>query len=230
MQSIGHYGLYLLDFDGLLVDTEPYHYRAYRDLIEARGLAFDCSFAQYSQLAHGKSSSRGVRQWLEKLLPELADDRCWSPFYREKSERLAQIYGEEGVSLLPGVNSFLEWLQREHKLHCVVTHSALSLVAPLRESHPLLQKIPHWITREDYAEPKPSGDSYKLAMSRYLPQGARAIGFEDSIRGLQALCHAPVHAAVLVASEGSAAAEQLEPLTSTTKIAVQRVDRLDQLL
>jgi HAD superfamily hydrolase (TIGR01509 family) len=52
---------------------------------------------------------------------------------------------------------------------------------------PLLQKIPHWITREDYQEAKPSPQGYLKAIEKFAHPQDQIIGFEDSPRGLQAL-------------------------------------------
>ena len=61
----------------------------------------------------------------------------------------------------------------------------------------MLHSIPHWITREDYKNPKPSPDGYLEAIKRLAKPGDAIIGFEDSRRGLTALIQAGVHAVLV---------------------------------
>lgn len=178
--------LYMFDFDGVLVDTEKAHYEAYRRMCEGKGVALSWDFPAYCLHAH--YSNEGIRIGLQKDHPELFEQEPdWNILYAEKSRAILDVYEEGAIQLMPGVEKLLQELDEQKIMRCVVTHSSEQLVSMLRNQHPQLNTIPHWITREDYSKPKPDPECYQTAMHRLLPLGGKAIGFEDSIRGVRAL-------------------------------------------
>jgi HAD superfamily hydrolase (TIGR01509 family) len=98
---------------------------------------------------------------------------------------------------MPGVEPFLLALLEQNLTRVVVTHSAKALVEALADKNPLLHTIPHWITREDYAMPKPAPDGYLRAIRDFSKPGDRIIGFEDSSRGLRSLMQTPATAILI---------------------------------
>lgn len=176
----------MFDFDGLLVDTEKGHYEAYRRMCEGRGIRLEWDFPKYCTIAH--YSSDGIQKQMYADYPELyAIEPDWKVLYKEKAKAIADLFHEGAIKLMPGTEEFLIELQDQNIQRCVVTHSDLVLVDVLRKQHPVLNTIPHWITRRDYTHAKPHPESYLVAMERFLPADGKAIGFEDSIRGLTAL-------------------------------------------
>lgn len=186
MQWLSTYRLFLFDFDGLLVDTEQLHYRAYINMCNKRGFHLSWSFEEYSKAAH--FSATALRDNIYTQFPELKkQEGDWRVLYAEKSACYLDLLGENLVPLLPGVKELLLALQAQGIKRCVVTHSAKALVDKIRAHNPILDTIPNWITREDYTHPKPSSECYNLAIEKWAAPQDRIIGFEDSPRGLQAL-------------------------------------------
>lgn len=183
---LNHYDLILLDFDGLLVDTERLHYKAYVLMCERRGLHLTWTFAEFCEIAH--RSSDGIRNALYATFPSLIEDEPdWLSLYKEKKKIYLNLLNEGELRLMEGVESFLSALKTLGKKHCVVTNSAREQIECIREHLAALQSIPLWITREDYNLPKPNPDGYIKAMSLLKSPGDRVIGFEDSPRGVEAL-------------------------------------------
>ena len=185
MINLEHYNLVLFDFDGLLVNTEEIHYRAYIAMCAGRGFELPYTFVEYCQIAH--YSAEGLEREIYRLLPQLQQQEPnWKILYREKSEAYSRLIEQGQVSLMPGAEPLLVFLQQNNIDHVVVTHSADFHVSAIKRRHPVLQGIPHWITREDYKEPKPSPECYRAAIKKF---GAvrSVIGFEDTPRGLTAL-------------------------------------------
>lgn len=75
----------------------------------------------------------------------------------------------------------------EGKKRAVATNSTQAQVAGIRKHVPALDAIPTWITRECYNRPKPAPDAYLAAYQAIASPGERAIGFEDSMRGIESL-------------------------------------------
>ena len=186
MDWVDSFSLFLFDFDGLLVRTEHLHFRAYKEALLSRALKLPWDMHEYAQRAY--FSSTGLKEGICELFPGHFDsDAEWMAFYLEKQHAFMRLVDEGQVELMPGVEKLLKKLVGLKKTLCVVTHSTLEMVEKVRHHLPLLDLIPYWITREDYASPKPASDGYNLAIERYLKEGEQSIGFEDTIKGLKAL-------------------------------------------
>lgn len=187
----------LFDFDGLLVNTEPLHYLAYMRMCQDHGLALDWDFAKFCHEAH--SQEGGFFAGLRKEIPTAFDRGLTaSVLYAAKTQWYNRLLETEPVVLMPGVEQVLIELASRGVKRAVVTNSPKSQIERVQQRLPLLTTIPLWITREDYRLAKPSPEGYLLALERLQTQGP-AIGFEDTLKGVQALQGAAV-AAVLVSS------------------------------
>lgn len=174
--------LFLFDFDGVLVDTEPLHYQAYAQVFINRGIPWPFDFEQYCTVALG--ASQGVKKALYERLPDLD----WDAIAAEKKQIYLELIKAQPLRLMPGVEDILQALQSQKRVSCVVTNSYRHQVETIKEALPLLKLIPHWITREDYKDPKPSPDGYIKAIELFAPTpDCSVIGFEDSLKGFQAL-------------------------------------------
>lgn len=226
MPWISKYQLFLFDFDGLLVNTEELHFLAYKQMMGKRGFTLNWSFERYCQSAH--YSSEKFRKEIFEQYPELMkQDPSWEELYREKQAIMEQVLMGESVHLMPGVELLLTRLQKEKRNHVVVTHSPLQLISVVRNQHPILASIPHWITRQDYTHPKPHSECYQVAIERYSQPGDKIIGFEDSPRGVMALLGTSAQAVLITKvaypeipdflQQGVKVFESLEYITLTRK-------------
>lgn len=186
MDWISNYQLFLFDLDGLLVDTEQLHWRAYAKMCSDRGYKLDWDFITYFKIA--QQDAQSLQQAIYKKLPALQkEEPNWHLLYTEKKAALRKLMQSEEIPLMPGVAKLLEALEKRHIKRCVVTHSSQDLVAQIQEKNPVLRSIPHWITKEQYAHPKPAPDGYLQAISRFATEKDAIIGFEDSTRGMESL-------------------------------------------
>lgn len=186
MDWISHFDLILFDLDGLLVDTELLHFHAYQRMCLARGFTLPWDFSQYCQQAH--CGADNLRKGIYAALPALQRQQgSWQVLYAEKRQAMGELLVEEGSHLMAGVSQLLQVLADKGITRCVVTHSPDELVRIIRQQNPLLETIPHWITRHDYTHPKPDPECYRKAIETYGAGCRRIVGFEDSPRGLQAL-------------------------------------------
>lgn len=183
MHWIERFDLFLLDLDGLLVDTEALHYEAYKTLCARYDYELPWTFYEYLHVAHG--SADGLKKTIYPHLREKVND--WDALYQEKSKIYMQLLESGKLSLMPGVEGFLEELSWGRFKRCVATHSSKAMIEIIKHSLPILKTIPVWISREDYEDPKPAPDAYLKAMELLADPGDQVIGFEDSVRGIQAL-------------------------------------------
>lgn len=186
MRWISSYQLFLFDLDGLLVNTEELHYRAYKEMLHNRGYDLPWDFLTYFSIA--QKDAEAPKRHIYAQFPELQQkEPRWDVLYQEKKRAYLHLLQTTKVPLLPGVQRLLSALEQAKVKRCVVTHSAKLLVEAIKSQNPILSTIPYWITREDYDAPKPAPDGYLKALERYCDDQEAVIGFEDSQRGLRAL-------------------------------------------
>lgn len=190
MHWINDYQLFLFDFDGLLVNTESIHFQAYINTLARRGFELNWSFDEFCMNAH--FTSDGLQKAVYSEFPKLQEQEPnWNILYAEKKRAYIELLTTRKVELMPGVKRLLSELERKKIKRCVVTNSLKEQTDLIQANQPILKTIPHWITREDYQEPKPHPECYLEAIKKHGALGDRIIGFEDSARGLKALLGTP---------------------------------------
>lgn len=225
MQWVHDFQLFLFDFDGLLVNTEHIHYQAYVNMLAKRGYRLELSFANFCELAQLNATA-----WKEALYATIPDlEPNWNLLYQEKKEAYLNLLASGKVEIMPGAIPLLQVLEKHQIRRCVVTNSFLEQVQLIRAQIPILATIPKWVTREDYEKPKPNPECYLKAIQLYGKPGDRIIGFEDSVRGLNALRQTPAfpvlicpfhHPLVNIALEGDGVHfESLEDLPNNKLLA-----------
>ncbi|MCX6990181.1 MAG: HAD family phosphatase [Chlamydiae bacterium] len=188
--------LVLLDFDGLLVNTENLHFQAYQRVCANRGFSLPWDFFTFCSIAHRSSS--GLKEKMYHDLPALyALEPSWEVLYQEKKTEYIKLLQEGAIDLMPGVERFLQFLEQNNIKRAVVTNSPKEQIDLIKEKIPSLQTIPLWITREDYKNPKPAPDGYLQALAKLLEPGDKVLGFEDTLRGYLALEAAGVEGIVV---------------------------------
>lgn len=196
MDWIRNFDLFLFDFDGLLVDSEPLHFRAFLEMLRINYCHSDLQFAHYLELAHANSIA--LRDHTYAAFPDLYQQKPdWEMVRREKNAIYQELLKTEPLTLLPGVELLLESLQKNDKKRCVVTNSPSAQVELIKSNLPILNSIPYWITREQYVHPKPSPEGYLKAIAMLAAPTDRMIGFEDSTKGLRALKQTPARALLI---------------------------------
>jgi HAD superfamily hydrolase (TIGR01509 family) len=220
MQWTESFQLFLFDFDGLLVDTESLHHEAYIQMMKGEGFSLDWSHAQFCSVAHLNATA--LREALYAQFPQLDSD--WNRLYAIKKKWYEKLIATGQVGLMPGVERLLNHLAKKDIRRCVVTNSFYSQIEAIRAHLPALQTIPHWITREQYEKAKPDPEGYLLAIQRHGKPGDRIVGFEDSIRGFQALRATPALPVLICGSS-----HPLMELAGTAFIHYESFERIEKI-
>jgi len=206
---------YLLDFDGLLVNTEPHHFAAYKAALAHFGVDLEWDYATYLNYAHRDCHKEAFyRDYpiLKERQPNFQALRA------KKKEAYVEGLKHDAIDLMPGVESFIDTLILKGKNIAVVTNSTQEEIAPIKAHHPILQRIDRWITRERYLNPKPAPDGYLEALSLF--KANRAIGLEDTVKGLKALHAAGVEPILICPDDHPQLIEALPfPYTHLSSIA-----------
>ncbi len=151
----------IFDFDGIIVDTEPIHYRSFQVILEPLGLGYswDEYVARYMGFddrdAFKEAFRSGGRELDKNALEELISLKA----------RLFQDVVGEGVTPYPGVVELIESLAG--KLPLAICSGALrSDVDPILSRLFLDKAFSVKVTAEEVAASKPDPASYALSVQR----------------------------------------------------------------
>ncbi len=169
----------LWDLDGTLIDSMPYHWIAWNDVLQPLGFHFSVeSFAP----TVGLRNEEIVRDFL-KL------DRSQAEIEQvvlAKEVRYRTILRERGLPLLPGVEQWLKTLRAAGWRHAIVTSAPrLNVDATMTATH-LDQLVDTIVCAEDVINGKPHPEPFLLAADRLSVAPAHCIVVEDASLGLEA--------------------------------------------
>jgi beta-phosphoglucomutase len=176
--------LVCFDFDGLLVDTEPLHHLAYNRILSSLGFPVNFDYPTYCKIAHAKDRLL-LKKTVEMIHPNFTME--WEELRALKTSLYRSLIKENHLAPMEGVEKLIKILQDKNISICIVTNSDRAAIVDISNHLPFLKNIPVWITREDYATPKPAPDGYLKALQMHNVTKQEAIGLEDSLKGVAAL-------------------------------------------
>lgn len=168
----------ILDFDGLIIDSETPLFDIWQGIYAAHGgtltldqwqhaLGTDGGFDEYAELARQTGVTLPREAWRATVRAELTR-RC------------------EAEPLQPGVLDRLLEARGSHIGTAVASSSASSWVEPWLERHDLRRIIDVVCTRDHVTRVKPAPDLFLLAADRLGVSPEECVVFEDSPNGLRA--------------------------------------------
>jgi HAD superfamily hydrolase (TIGR01509 family) len=170
---------FLFDFDGVLADTEPLHWRAWREVLAP--YSPDLDWDTYQRRCVGTSDVQMLQYFSEITRKHVTVDEVRSlyPQKRKIFQALAMaqtIVDESLVQLLAGLKG---------PQLAVVTSSNQVEVEPILRRAGLLDVLGTVVYGNDVTHYKPHPEPYQLAMARLGVQPREAIVFEDSMSGIR---------------------------------------------
>jgi HAD superfamily hydrolase (TIGR01509 family) len=170
------YDAILFDFDGVLADTEPVHFAAWREILRPFGI--DLDWDTYRQRGMGRPDLT-----LLESLGALADPPVGldvlAPWLPNKRKRFVEL----ALRTQPLSVASIEFIQSlpEYKL-AIVTSSDRSEIEPLLAWAGVRDRFEALVCGGEAPHPKPAPDPYLLAAD--LVHARRPLVVEDSTAGL----------------------------------------------
>ncbi|MCG6928515.1 MAG: HAD family hydrolase [Acidobacteria bacterium] len=175
----------ILDFDGLIVDTETPIYEAWKGAYESRGQSLGLDQWQHSLGTHGGFDAHAH---LESLLGEVLSREELQREVRAASDRLC-----EPQPLLPGVETLLRDAQSRGLGRAVASSSSCRWVEGWLRRHGIRELLDVVVARDDVTRVKPDPELFLLAARRLDVAPERSVVFEDSPNGMRAALAAGMH-------------------------------------
>lgn len=165
------------DFDGVLADTEPVHWRIWRDLLLPVGIVLDWDYYERECIGITEEAMLETLASLAhppKAIHELAH------LYPMKRK----IFRDVALADPPISGDTIAAVQAAstYKM-AIITSSQLSEIEPILQKIKLLPLMTACIYGDDTAKHKPSPEPYLLAVERM--QAKDPLVFEDSEAGLE---------------------------------------------
>ncbi|MGE0057576.1 MAG: HAD family hydrolase [Dehalococcoidia bacterium] len=179
----------LWDNDGVLVDTEPWYFKARQRALGELGVQLD-------EETYQKRMVRGASSWELAEQAGIAPERIVAT--RQLRDAYYQTYLAQEAIEIPGVEQVLAELARDSAVSmAIVTTSTRAHFDVIHRNTNVLRFMDFVLTREDYVSSKPNPEPYLLALSRFGASAEECLVVEDSERGLRAAIAAGIHCAVV---------------------------------
>lgn len=170
------YDAILFDFDGVLADTEPLHFEAWRDTLAPAGVKL--TWKVYVSACIGLADKEMVEMLGRKSDPPKPVSELW-PLYPQKKKIFQTLAEPRRLVDRPVLDTLI--LLSDYLLG-VVTSSARSEVEPILEKDGVLPLLDTAVYGDQVTRLKPDPEPYRIAIERLGAQ--RALVFEDSPSGL----------------------------------------------
>lgn len=180
----------IFDFDGVIVDTEPLHYRAFQRMLEPDGAGF--TWAAYVSDYIGYDDRDAFALAYRRQGRDLSATEAAARI-AGKAEVFVQLVAESGVACYPGIHRLVEDC-RSHGVPIGLCSGALrSDIDAVLERVGLAAAFDVLVTAEDVAAGKPDPEGYRrtlaslrLAFPDRPWSTGRAVAIEDTPAGIEA--------------------------------------------
>jgi HAD superfamily hydrolase (TIGR01509 family) len=177
----------VFDMDGVLVNTEPLHYRMWKQAFEGHGVLI--GYDVYKQCI---GSTAGYL--MELIYQNYGVDFRENVLIREEAAKIkSEIIAREGYPLIDGVVSVLKGLHEAGYLLAVASSSPEVYIEDVMERLGARHLFSALCSGEKVVNPKPAPDVFLKAASQLGVQPEECVVFEDSSNG----CRAAVSAGMI---------------------------------
>lgn len=166
----------LYDLDGTLVNTDPYHFRVWQEMLRDYGLDVDEAFYQ------SRISGRLNPAIVADLLPQL-DESAAAKFIAEKEARFRSLTPQ--MVPMAGLGGVMEWARGRELKQAVVTNAPVENVHHALQALALESSFDQVVISDLLGIGKPDPTPYLHALEQFEIPAAAAIAFEDSPSGVR---------------------------------------------
>ena len=176
----------IFDFDGVLVNSEPLHFRAMRDSLVPEGILIDSTEYLRNYVAYDDRNA--IRIALEQ------HGHPWDPVRVEiVADRKARMFAEmkSGIPFFPGARELVRGLQREEVPLAIASGARHSEIEELLEAGGLRDAFAAVVGADDVERTKPHPEPYLEALKQLqqITPGLEAgdcVAIEDTPPGIAA--------------------------------------------
>ena len=190
--SLNDYDLFVFDFDGTIMDTEKFHYKAWINILQkfvSKNIYFD--YSTYIKNFHTIDTSNKKKYLLMKYDIENYDTQSYhtlsyDSLYELKQKEYNKLINENEVLLVNNFEKIIEFIHNNNKKFVIVTNTSIKNINFFSEKYPIITKnVDRIYTKENFINKKPHPECYLKVINDY--PNHKIIGFEDSLYGFHCL-------------------------------------------
>lgn len=178
----------IFDFDGILVDSEPMHYRAFTEVLDPPGMGFP--WKEYVETYMGFDDRDAFREAFRAKGIDL-DDANLARLVAAKS-RAFQDGLRNGVAAYPGVLPLIESLRAADLPLALCSGALRSDIDPILAQLGVARCFDVIVSADDVRRSKPDPESYALAFAKLSERRAalltvpgKSVAVEDTPAGIR---------------------------------------------
>lgn len=168
----------LLDLDGTLVDSEPFHAESIARYMAGHGITLDERERAFV-IGHGWREIHAELRVHERLGVDLTGLQAGSG--HAKIGMRAEGFS---MKVLEGARELVELLSELAIPTAIVSGSSRAEIGEALDELGFAERLHFWLGAEDYPRGKPAPDGYLHAVERLVVAPARTLVFEDSRAGI----------------------------------------------
>jgi beta-phosphoglucomutase len=196
----------LFDFDGILVDSEPMHHRAFTEVLDPLGMGFP--WKEYVEIYMGFDDRDAFREAFRAKGIDL-DEANLAKLVAAKS-RVFQDGIRRGVTAYPGAVPMIESLHAAGRPLALCSGALRSDIDPILAQLGVARCFDVIVSADDVRRSKPDRESYALAFARLSERYAtlltgpgKSIAVEDTPAGIRSAKGAGIRVLAVTNSYGA---------------------------
>jgi len=178
----------LFDFDGILVDSEPLHYRAFTEVLDPLGMGFP--WKEYVETYMGFDDRDAFREAFRAKGTAL-DEANLGKLVAAKSEAFLRGL-RDGVTAYPGAVPLIETLYAAGIPLALCSGALRSDIDPILAHLGVAHRFDVFVSADDVRRSKPDPESYAVAFARLserydmlLTAPEKSVAVEDTPAGIR---------------------------------------------
>ncbi|MGD9117811.1 MAG: HAD family phosphatase [Dehalococcoidia bacterium] len=180
------------DMDGVLADTAPYHFLAWRETFAKRGIDFT---KEDFERGFGIRNDAIIRN----IMGEKTADTEIETIAKEKEATFRRLIGQD-IKPLPGVLELLSQLNDQGIRMAIASSTVIENIHLITGSLGIENYFEAIITGHDVTEGKPSPQVFLVAAQRLGADPKNCVVFEDAVAGVKAAKSAGMHCVAITSS------------------------------
>jgi beta-phosphoglucomutase len=208
----------VFDFDGVIVDTEPLHYKAFQKVLLPLGLGFP--WQEYVDVYMGFDDRDAFREAF-RARGRVLDDRRMGQLVDAKSLVFQDVI-RDGVTAYPGAVALIASLHESGLPMAICSGALRADIVPILSLLGIARCFPHMVTADDVRKSKPDPECYTLAFRRLalaypssVSKPGRCLAIEDTPAGIRAAKRAGLKVLAVTNSYGGEGLSEADSVTDS---------------
>lgn len=179
----------LFDMDGVIVDTEPLHKKAYFTVFEELGLNVDSDL-------YNSFTGNSTQKVAERLISLFNLPTSWQEIAKRKRKHFKHYFDNDPTfDLIPGVLSLIKHYHQNNIKLIIASSAHRNTIGWVLEKFELSPYFSDFISGAELKESKPAPEIFLLAAERVNEPVENCMVIEDSTNGILAASRAGIFCA-----------------------------------